>query len=209
VNWRASARRDEPWSTIATPTATPTSLLLDTFIEAGIGLDTTLDLAVEGTIAFATGTSGPTTASAWWRSGARCIVPGLGTKQLQRVVEAVLVAEVVSSTPRRASTSSSQASPRRPSSPSPLIDARSIGIIAELAARGFDVAVVGARRRRSPWRGRFPPRPSPTASGCWSGRHPGRPGPASPSPRGDRGTPLAAAMDELTMWRRRHRVVVR
>jgi uncharacterized protein (DUF58 family) len=217
VNWRATARRDELWVNDRHPDRNADLvLLLDTFTEAGIGLDTTLDLAVEATIALATRHLGAHDRLGIVALGGvlRWVVPGLGTKQLQRIVEAVLVAEVV----RSEADKTVDIIPVRGLPPrativalSPLIDPRSIGIIGELAARGFDVAVVecspapftvpGKRPteavahrlwllERDAVRARL--RSAGVALTTW-----------------ERGTPLAAAMDELTTWRRRHRVVVR
>jgi uncharacterized protein (DUF58 family) len=148
VNWRASARRNELWVNESHPERnTDVILFVDSFAEARHGESGTLDLAVRATA---------TLADAYIRRRDRVglisfggilrwLVPGMGTVQLYKIVDALLDTEVVLSY----YWSEIDLIPPRTLPPSalvialsPLLDARSVGALLDLRARGYDLCVV-------------------------------------------------------------------
>ncbi len=148
VNWRASARRSGLWVNERHPDRNADVVLfLDSFAEAGADLDTTLDRAVEATVAIAT-----VHAAAHDRIGLvglggvlRWMAPALGLAQLHRLVDAVLDTAIVASEAEKGI----DVVPVRGLPPramvvavTPLLDRRSEALMAELAGRGFDLTVI-------------------------------------------------------------------
>ncbi len=148
VNWRASARRNELWVNESHPERnTDVILFVDSFAEARDGGGGTLDLAVRATAALADAyvTRRDRVGLISFGGILRWLVPGMGTVQLYRIIDALLDTEVVLSYYR----SQIDVIPRRTLPPnalvialSPLLDKRSVGALLDLRARGHDLAVV-------------------------------------------------------------------
>jgi len=149
VNWRASARRgDELWVNESHPERnTDVILFVDSFVEARLGGEGTLDLAVRATAALADAYARRRDRVGLIGYGGvlRWLVPGSGMVQAYRIVDALLDTEIVLSyywkeidlVPRRVLPAKALVIAL-----SPLLDARSIGALLDLRARGFDLAVV-------------------------------------------------------------------
>jgi len=148
VNWRASARRDGLWVNESHPERnTDVILFVDSFAEArqdGMG---TLDLAVRATAALADAYVKRRDRVGLISYGGilRWLMPGMGTVQLYRIVDALLDTEVVLSY----YWSQIDVIPRRTLPPnalvialSPLLDRRSVGALLDLRPRGHDLAVI-------------------------------------------------------------------
>jgi uncharacterized protein (DUF58 family) len=148
VNWRASARRGDLWVNESHPERnTDVILFVDSFAEARLGDQGTLDLAVRATA---------TLADAYVRRRDRVglisfggilrwLVPGTGMIQLYRIIDALLDTQIFLSYYWK----EIDVIPRRTLPPSalvvalsPLLDPRSVGALIDLKARGFDLAVV-------------------------------------------------------------------
>jgi uncharacterized protein (DUF58 family) len=148
VNWRSSARRGELWVNESHPERnTDVILFVDSFAEARSGGTGTLDLAVRATAALADAYVRRRDRVGLIGYGGilRWLVPGTGTVQLYRIVDALLDTEIVLSYYWK----EIDVIPRRTLPPSalvlalsPLLDPRSIGALLDLRARGFDLAVV-------------------------------------------------------------------
>jgi uncharacterized protein (DUF58 family) len=148
VNWRASARRNALWVNEAHPERNVDVILfLDSFAEARLGGEGTLDLAVRATASLADAYIGRRDRVGLISFGGilRWLVPGMGTLQRYRVVDALLDTEIVLSYYWK----DLDVIPRRTLPPSalivaltPLLDERSVGALLDLRARGFDLAVV-------------------------------------------------------------------
>ena len=148
VNWRASARRGELLVNESHPERnTDVILFVDSFAEARQEGASTLDLAVRATAALADAYIGRRDRVGLVGFGGilRWLVPGGGTVQLYRIVDALLDTEIVLSYYWK----EIDVIPRRTLPPnalvlglSPLLDGRSIGALLDLRARKFDVAVV-------------------------------------------------------------------
>ena len=148
VNWRASARRGELWVNESHPERnTDVILFVDSFAEARLDRSSTLDLAVRATATLADAYIGRRDRVGLVGFGGilRWLVPGTGTVQLYRIVDALIDTEIVLSYYWR----DLQVLPRRTLPPnalvlalSPLLDERSVGALLDLRARGFDLAVV-------------------------------------------------------------------
>ena len=148
VNWRATARRGEPWVNETHPERNADVVIfLDTFAEARLGASGTLDLAVQaagslvahyirekdrvGLVAFGGILNWLTVSS--------------GIVQLYRVLDSLLDAEIFLSYAWK----NIDILPPRTLPPhalvlaiSPLLDERTVRALADLRARGFDLAVV-------------------------------------------------------------------
>jgi uncharacterized protein (DUF58 family) len=150
VNWRASARHGDTdlWVNESHPERnTDVILFVDSFAEARLGSEGTLDLAVR-----ATATLADAYASRRDRIGLisfggilRWLVPGTGLVQLYRVIDALLDTQIILSYYWK----EIEVIPRRALPPSalvialsPLLDARSVGALLDLRARGYDLAVI-------------------------------------------------------------------
>lgn len=148
VNWRASARRNELWVNESHPERnTDVILFVDSFAEARIGGEGTLDLAVRATasLADAYGRRRDRVGLISYGGILRWLVPGSGLVQLYRIVDALLDTEIILSYYWK----EIDLIPRRVLPPnalvialSPLLDARSVGALLDLRARGFDLAVI-------------------------------------------------------------------
>jgi uncharacterized protein (DUF58 family) len=148
VNWRASARRNELWVNESHPERnTDVILFVDSFAEARIGGEGTLDLAVRATasLADAYGRRRDRVGLIAYGGILRWLVPGSGLVQLYRIVDALLDTEIILSYYWK----EIDLIPRRVLPPnalvialSPLLDPRSVGALLDLRARGFDLAVI-------------------------------------------------------------------
>ena len=148
VNWRASARREELWVNEAHPERnTDVILFVDSFAEARLDGQSTLDLAVRATATLADSYVRRRDRVGLIGFGGilRWLVPGTGLVQLYRIVDALLDTQIVLSYYWR----EIDVIPRRTLPPnalvialSPLLDARSVGALLDLRARGIDLAVI-------------------------------------------------------------------
>ena len=148
VNWRASARRDELWVNESHPERnTDVILFVDSFAEARVGGEGTLDLAVRATAALADayGRRRDRVGLIGYGGILRWLVPGTGIVQLYRIVDALLDTEIILSYYWK----EIDLIPRRVLPPnalvialSPLLDPRSVGALLDLRARGFDLVVI-------------------------------------------------------------------
>jgi uncharacterized protein (DUF58 family) len=148
VNWRATARRGEPWVNEMHPERNADVVLfLDTFAEARRDDLGTLDIGVRAAAALA---------ALYLREKDRVGVVSFGgvlnwltvtsgTTQLYRIVDSLLDAEIVLSYAWK----DLDVIPPRTLPPralvialSPLLDQRAVGALIDLRARGFDLAVV-------------------------------------------------------------------
>ena len=148
VNWRASARRGELWVNESHPERnTDVILFVDSFAEARLGGEGTLDLAVRATAALADAYVGRRDRVGLISFGGilRWLAPGTGIVQLYRIVDALLDTQIVLSYYWK----EIDVIPRRTLPPnalvialSPLLDQRSVGALLDLRARGYDLAVI-------------------------------------------------------------------
>jgi uncharacterized protein (DUF58 family) len=148
VNWRASARRGELWVNESHPERnTDVILFVDSFAEARAEDVGTLDLAVRATAALADAYAKRRDRVGLISFGGilRWLVPGMGLRQLYRVVDALLDTQIILSY----YWTEIDVIPRRTLPPnalvialSPLLDARSVGALLDLRARGHDLCVV-------------------------------------------------------------------
>ena len=148
VNWRATARRGEPWVNETHPErSADVVLFLDTFAEARRSEIGTLDLGVRAAAALA---------AHYLRERDRVglvsfggflnwLTVTTGPTQLYRIVDSLLDAEILLSYAWKGL----DIIPPRTLPPralviaiSPLLDDRAVGAILDLCARGFDLAVV-------------------------------------------------------------------
>jgi uncharacterized protein (DUF58 family) len=148
VNWRASARRSELWVNESHPERnTDVILFVDSFAEARLGGESTLDLAVRATAVLADAYARRRDRVGLIGYGGilRWLTPGTGAMQLHRIIDALLDTEVVLSyywkeidlIPRRVLPAKALVIAL-----SPLLDPRSVGALVDLRGRGFDVAVI-------------------------------------------------------------------
>jgi uncharacterized protein (DUF58 family) len=148
VNWRATARRGEPWVNESHPERnSDVVIFLDTFAEATRGEESTLDQAVEAAGALA---------SHYLREKDRVglvafggilnwLTVSSGVVQLYRVLDSLLEAEIFLSYAWK----DIDVVPVRTLPPqalvlalTPLLDERSVRALLDLRARGFDLAVI-------------------------------------------------------------------
>ncbi len=153
VNWRASAAAlsvgsGELWVNETHPERNVDVILfVDSFAEARLGGEGTLDLAVRATAALADAYIGRRDRIGLVSFGGilRWLLPGMGTLQRYRVLDALLDTEIVLSYYWK----DIDVIPPRTLPPSalvvaltPLLDERSVGALLDLRARGFDLAVI-------------------------------------------------------------------
>ena len=148
VNWRASARRGELVVNETHPDRnTDIVLFVDSFAEARQGSEGTLDLAVRATAALADAYVRRRDRVGLIGFGGilRWLLPGGGTVQLYRIVDALIDTQIVLSYYWK----EIDVIPRRSLPPraliialTPLLDQRSVGALLDLRARGYDLAVV-------------------------------------------------------------------
>jgi uncharacterized protein (DUF58 family) len=148
VNWRATARRGEPWVNETHPERnTDVVIFLDTFAEARRGAGSTLDVAVEAAASLAVQYIGEKDRVGLVSFGGvlNWLTVSSGVVQLYRVLDSLLDAEIFLSYAWK----DIDILPRRTLPPhalvlalTPLLDARSARALLDLRARGFDLAVV-------------------------------------------------------------------
>jgi uncharacterized protein (DUF58 family) len=148
INWRASARRGELWVNESHPERnTDVILFVDSFAEARLGREGTLDLTVRATAALADAYVRRRDRVGLIGFGGvlRWLTPGSGIVQLYRIVDALLDTDVVLSY----SWKTLEVIPRRTLPPNalvvgltPLLDPRGVHALLELRGRGVDVAAL-------------------------------------------------------------------
>jgi uncharacterized protein (DUF58 family) len=214
VNWRASARRGELWVNELHPERnTDVILFLDSFAQARLGSKGTLDLAVAAATGLAERYLKQKDRVGFVSFGGALnwLLPATGPLQLYRIVDAVLNTEVVLNYAWK----DVEVIPRRVLPPqalvvalTPLLDERATEALLDLRARGFDLAIIeispvpfvepGRGKtaevawrlwtlRREAARARFERTGVPVAS--W-----------------EEHVPLAAALEEVTAFRRHARL---
>jgi uncharacterized protein (DUF58 family) len=148
VNWRATARRGEPWVNETHPERNADVVIfLDTFAEARHGAEGTLDLAVEaaGTLAEHYIREKDRVGLVAFGGVLNWLTVSSGVVQLYRVLDSLLDAEIFLSYAWK----NLDVLPVRTLPPhalvlalTPLLDERSVRALVDLRARGFDLAVV-------------------------------------------------------------------
>jgi len=215
VNWRASARRGELWvNEHHAERNADVVILLDSFAEARRGDRSTLDPALRaaGTLAARYLRQKDRVGFVTFGGILNWLLPTTGTVQLYRIVDAMLDTQIVLSFAWR----DIRTVPRRTLPPqalvlalTPLLDERSETALLDLRGRGFDLVVIEIsplsllpespgelgeladrlwRLRRGAMRGRFERAGIPVV--VW-----------------DEETSLAAAVEEVSSYRRRARAV--
>jgi uncharacterized protein (DUF58 family) len=148
INWRATSRRRLPYVNVQHPErSADVVLFLDTFAEAEHAEAGTLDAAVQAAAALASAYLARRDRVALVSFGGTLnwLTASAGTRQLYRIVDALIASDVRLS---YAWKDVAQLPPRLlPAralvlSLSPLLDARGIGALLDLRARGYDLAVV-------------------------------------------------------------------
>jgi uncharacterized protein (DUF58 family) len=148
INWRATSRRRVPYVNVQHPEhSTDVILFLDTFAEAEHADEGTLDAAVHAAAALASAYLARRDRVGLVSFGGvlNWLTPGAGIRQLYRIVDALLASDVrlshtwkdVTQLPRRLLPGRALVLAL-----SPLLDARGIGALLDLRARGYDLAVV-------------------------------------------------------------------
>jgi uncharacterized protein (DUF58 family) len=215
VNWRASARRAELWVNEQHPERNADVVIfLDSFAEARRGEGSTLDPALRAAASFVARYLGQKDRVGFVSFGGllNWLLPSTGTRQLYRIVEAMLDTQIVLSYAWK----NVDVIPHRTLPPhalvialTPLLDDRSARALLDIRSRGFDLVVVEVsplsylptphgelevladrvwRLRREAVRGRFAHAGVPVA--VW----------------GDESS-LAAALEEVSAFRRHARLV--
>ena len=148
INWRASARRDELVVNERHPERNADVILfLDTFADARSGGRSTLDLAVRATATLASRYLERRDRVGLVSFGGvlRWLTPGMGATQRYRIVDALLESEVVFNYAWK----DVSILPARVLPPAalviavtPLLDDRAVAALADLRARGYDLAIV-------------------------------------------------------------------
>ncbi len=210
INWRASARRGALWVNEQHPERnSDVVLFLDSFAETRGGGSGTLDLAVRAAATLATRYVNRRDRVGVVSFGGmvRWLVPGMGTVQLYRILEALIGTQISLSYAWKAI----GVVPPRTLPPqalvialTPLLDERSVHALLDLRARGFDVAVVEISPLPfvEPGRGRA----RELAFRLWKLRREALRGEfvaaGIPVAEWRDGEPLAAALGEVTAYRR-------
>ncbi|HVD12499.1 MAG TPA: DUF58 domain-containing protein [Gaiellaceae bacterium] len=148
VNWRATARRGEPWVNETHPERnTDVVIFLDTFAEARDGGTSTLDLAVEaaGSLAGHYIREKDRVGLVAFGGVLNWLTVSSGVVQLYRLLDSLLDAEIFLSYAWK----NIDVLPGRTLPPhalvlalTPLLDERSMRALTDLRARGFDLAVI-------------------------------------------------------------------
>ncbi|MGA8427170.1 MAG: DUF58 domain-containing protein [Candidatus Dormiibacterota bacterium] len=154
VNWRVTARTGIAHvNDFHLERNADLILFVDSFADLELDQDSVLSLAVRAASALADGYLGERDRVGVVGFGGvvRWLLPGLGPRHFQRVVEALLDTQVVASYAWR----DIDVIPSRVLPPSatiialsPLLDARSVGALADLHHRGFDVVVLAIAPER-------------------------------------------------------------
>jgi uncharacterized protein (DUF58 family) len=148
INWRATSRRRVPYVNVQHPEhSADVVLFLDTFAEAEHADEGTLDAAVHAAAALASAYLARRDRVALVSFGGvlNWLMPSAGTSQLYRIVDALIASDVrlsyawrdVTHLPRRLLPARALVLAL-----TPLLDARGIGALLDLRARGYDLAVV-------------------------------------------------------------------
>jgi uncharacterized protein (DUF58 family) len=148
INWRATSRRRVPYVNVQHPEhSADVVLFLDTFAEAEHAEEGTLDAAVHAAAALASAYLARRDRVALVSFGGvlNWLTPAAGTRQLYRIVDALLASDVrlsyawkdVAQLPRRLLPARALVLAL-----SPLLDARGIAALLDLRARGYDLAVI-------------------------------------------------------------------
>jgi uncharacterized protein (DUF58 family) len=148
INWRASARRGELWVNELHPERnTDVILFLDSFAQARLGSSGTLDLAVAAAAGLAERYLKQKDRVGFVSFGGALnwLLPATGPLQLYRIVDAVLDTEIV----LHYAWKDVEVIPRGTLPPhalvialTPLLDERATDALLDLRARGFDLALV-------------------------------------------------------------------
>ena len=148
INWRATSRRRVPYVNVQHPErSADVVLFLDTFAEAEHAEEGTLDAAVQAAAALASAYLARRDRVALVSFGGTLnwLTASAGTRQLYRIVDALIASDV------RLSYAWKDVTHLPPGllparalvlALSPLLDARGIGALLDLRARGYDLAVV-------------------------------------------------------------------
>jgi uncharacterized protein (DUF58 family) len=148
INWRATARRGQPYVTERQlDRGADVVLFLDTFVRAGDGRDGTLEATVSAADSLASRhlSRGDRVALVSFGGVLDWLLPGGGARQRWRIVEALIRSEVVFSfTTRDTRVLPARLLPARALvvGITPLLDDRGLAALLDLRARGFDVAVL-------------------------------------------------------------------
>jgi uncharacterized protein (DUF58 family) len=148
INWRATSRRRVPYVNVQHPErSAEVVLFLDTFAEAEHAQEGTLDATVQAAAALASAYLARRDRVALVSFGGvlNWLTASAGTRQLYRIVDALIASDVtlsyawkdVTHLPRRLLPARALVL-----SLSPLLDARGIGALLDLRARGYDLTVV-------------------------------------------------------------------
>jgi uncharacterized protein (DUF58 family) len=148
INWRATSRRRVPYVNVQHPEhSADVVLFLDTFAEAEHADGGTLDAAVHAAAALASAYLARRDRVALVSFGGvlHWLTPAAGTRQLYRIADALLASDVrlsyawkdVTHLPRRLLPARALVLAL-----SPLLDARGIGALLDLRARGYDLSVL-------------------------------------------------------------------
>jgi uncharacterized protein (DUF58 family) len=148
INWRATSRRRVPYVNVQHPEdSADVVLFLDTFAEAEHAEEGTLDAAVHAAAALASAYLARRDRVALVSFGGvlNWLTASAGTRQLYRIVDALIASDVrlsyawkdVTHLPHRLLPARALVLAL-----SPLLDARGIGALLDLRARGYDLAVV-------------------------------------------------------------------
>ncbi len=148
VNWRASARRGELWvNEYHAERNSDVVIVLDSFSEARRGGRSTLDPALRAAATLATRYLRQKDRVGFLTFGGMLnwLLPSTGTRQLYRIVDAMLDTQIGLSYAWR----SVDVVPRRTLPPhalvlalTPLLDERAVGALLDLRGRGFDLVVI-------------------------------------------------------------------
>lgn len=148
VNWRASARRQELWVNERHPERNADVVIfVDSFAEARRGQASTLDPALRAAASLVAGYLREKDRVGFVSFGGvlNWLLPGTGTTQLYRVVDAMLDTQIVLSYAWKAI----DVIPPRTLPPhalvialTPLLDDRSVDVLLDVRRRGFDLVVV-------------------------------------------------------------------
>ena len=148
INWRATSRRRVPYVNVQHPEqSTEVVLFLDTFAEAEHAEEGTLDAAVHAAAALASSYLARRDRVALVSFGGTLdwLTGSAGTRQLYRIVDALIASDVrlsyawkdVTHLPRRLLPARALVVAL-----TPLLDARGMGALLGLRARGYDLAVI-------------------------------------------------------------------